>query len=59
MNKVKMEHHIVHLQRLHDSVDKQIQHMYREYGNDIAVQQLKKKKLKLKDEIEQCKKELS
>ena len=59
MDKVKMQHHIAHLQHLHDSVDKQIQQIYREYGNDIAVQQLKKKKLKLKDEIEACKKELS
>ena len=58
MDKLKMQHHIVHLQQLHDSVDKQIKQVYREYGSDIAVQQLKKKKLKLKDEIEQCKKEL-
>lgn len=58
MNKVKMQHHIAHLEQLHDSVDKQIQKIYREYGNDVAVQQLKKKKLKLKDEIESCKKEL-
>lgn len=59
MNDQKMQHHIAHLQQLHDSVDKQIQKIYREFGNDIAVQQLKKKKLKLKDEIEQCKKSLS
>lgn len=58
MNKEKMQHHIAHLQQLHDSVDKQIQKIYREYGNDVSVQHLKKKKLKLKDEIEQCKKEL-
>ena len=53
-----MQHHIAHLEQLHDSVDKQIQKIYREYGNDVSVQHLKKKKLKLKDEIEQCKKEL-
>ena len=58
MNKIKLQHHIAHLKQLHDSVDKQIQKIYREYGNDVAVQQLKKKKLKLKDEIESCKKEL-
>ena len=58
MNKIKLQHHIAHLEKLHDSVDKQIQKIYREYGNDISVQQLKKKKLKLKDEIQQCKKEL-
>ena len=43
MNKVKMKHHIAHLEQLHDSVDKQIQKIYREYGNDVAVQQLKRK----------------
>lgn len=58
MNKEKMQHHIAHLEQLHDSVDKQIEKVYREYGNDISIQQLKKKKLKLKDEIEHCKKEL-
>lgn len=58
MNKEKMQHHIAHLERLHDSVDKQIEKVYREYGNDISIQQLKKKKLKLKDEIEHCKKEI-
>lgn len=58
MNKEKMQHHIAHLEQLHDSVDKQIEKIYREYGNDISIQQLKKKKLKLKDEIEHCKKEI-
>lgn len=58
MNKEKFQHHIEHLEQLHNSVDKQIQKIYREYGNDISVQQLKKKKLKIKDEIENLKKNL-
>jgi len=58
MNKEKMQHHITHLQQLHDAVDKQVEKIYKEYGNDVTVQQLKKKKLKLKDEIESCKKEI-
>lgn len=54
----KVERHIDHLQELHDSLDISIQKYYDEYGDDINLTKLKKKKLKLKEEIEKYKKEL-
>lgn len=52
MDKLKIQHHIKHLQELHDDLDKEIQTQYNKYGEDRLVTELKKKKLKLKDEIE-------
>lgn len=54
----KVEGHIQHLQEVHDQLDKEIEKQFKEYGNDALVQTLKKKKLHLKDEIEQYKKQL-
>ena len=56
MDKLKIQHHIKHLQELHDDLDKQIKDEYAKYGEDRLVSELKKKKLKLKDEIEALKK---
>ena len=58
MNKIKIEHHIKHLQELHDGLDKEIQMQYNRHGNDRLVTELKKKKLKLKDEIEAFKNQI-
>ena len=58
MDKLKIEHHIKHLQELHDDLDKQIHEEEIHYGNDNLVRVLKKKKLKLKDEIEGFKNQL-
>jgi hypothetical protein len=58
MDKMKIEHHIKHLQELHDDLDKQIQEEEKHYGNDRMIVVLKKKKLKLKDEIEGFKNQL-
>lgn len=52
----KVEGHIQHLQEVHDDLDKEIQSQIQKYGDDALVQTLKKKKLHLKDEIEQFKK---
>jgi hypothetical protein len=54
----KLEGHINHLQQVHDDLDKQIQEEYASYGEDRLVSVLKKKKLHLKDEIENFKKQL-
>jgi hypothetical protein len=54
----KLEGHINHLQQVHDDLDKQIQEEYKAYGEDRLVGVLKKKKLHLKDEIENFKKQL-
>ncbi len=58
MDKEKIQHHIKHLQQMHDDLDKQIVEEVKHYGNDALVSLLKKKKLKLKDEIEGFKSQL-
>jgi hypothetical protein len=55
----KVEGHIQALQQMHDDLDRQIKEEYIRYGNDALVQTLKKKKLQLKDEIEQYKKDMA
>ena len=55
----KLEGHIQHLQQVHDDLDKQIKEDYIRYGNDALVQSLKKRKLHLKDEIENYKRSLA
>jgi len=59
MNPVKVEHHIKHLQDLHYSVDLQIKQAFNNYSSDVQIQQLKKKKLQLKDQIDYYKKQLN
>ena len=58
MDRLKIEHHIKHLQELHDNLDKQIIEEESHHGNCAVIGVLKKKKLKLKDEIEGFKKQL-
>ena len=58
MDKIKIEHHIKHLQKLHDDLDKQIREEESNHGNCAVITILKKNKLKLKDEIEGFKKQL-
>ena len=59
MNLEKIKKHIGALEERHHSLDKQIMSEMQSYGNDRLVTVMKKQKLKLKDEIEQCKKQLS
>lgn len=54
----KLKHHIAHLQKQHDDLDKQIQEDYAHHDEDRLIQILKKKKLALKDEIESFKKKI-
>lgn len=58
ITKEKIEHHINHLQDQHDQLDRQIKELYDQRANDFKVEELKKKKLYLKDEIEGFKKQL-
>lgn len=55
MDAGKIERHIKHLQDQHDTLDKEIERQFKQYGNDSLVQVLKKQKLKLRDEIESYK----
>ena len=59
MDKVKIEHHIKHLETQHRNIDNLIKNSIKHYGNDQEVNDLKKKKLKLKDEIEGFKKQIA
>lgn len=58
ITKEKLEHHIKHLQEKHDKLDKEIKDMYIDNTSDLIMEQAKKKKLKLKDQIEECKRKI-
>jgi hypothetical protein len=58
MTKEKMQHHISHLQEQHRAIDKEITEMDCHWDESPECHDLKKKRLKLKDEIERCKKQL-
>ncbi len=59
MTREKLIHHVEHLKEKHDDLDKQIQVLYEHHTNDFKVEDLKKKKLKLRDEIEQTNKKIN
>lgn len=59
MNSEKLEQHIQHLQERHDLLDTEIKRVESTHRNQMMIIDLKKKKLKLKDEIETLKKQLA
>ena len=58
ITKEKLEHHIKALQEKHDILDKEIKDAYMDNVSDILIEKMKKQKLKLRDEIESCKKRI-
>ena len=54
----KLENHMIVLQEKHDLLDKEIRDAYMDNVGDLEVEKMKKQKLKLKDEIESCKKKI-
>lgn len=58
ITKEKLEHHIKHLQEKHDKLDREIKDMFIDNTSDLIMEQAKKKKLKLKDQIEECKRKI-
>ncbi len=58
MTREKLIHHLESLREKHDELDKQIQELYNHHTDDLKVEALKKKKLKLKDEMEQTSQKL-
>lgn len=52
MDSLKIEHHIKHLEDKHKDLEIKLREEEKKYGNDEKVRNLKKQKLKLKDEIE-------
>ncbi len=55
----KLINHVEHLKEKHDELDKQIQELYNHHTDDFKVEDLKKKKLKLRDEIEQTNRKIN
>jgi hypothetical protein len=55
MNKEKIEHHITALEKKLEALKKEVDAAYIDNVSDLELEKLKKKKLKLKDEIEACK----
>ena len=53
----KLEHHISHLEEKVKNLKMECKEAFAQ-GSDIQWETLKKQKLKLKDEIEQCKKQI-
>jgi len=51
-NAHKLIHHIETLKEKHDALDAQIKELYDHHTDNFKVEELKKKKLKLKDEIQ-------
>jgi hypothetical protein len=59
MIKEKIERHMHALQEKHDILDKEIKDAYMDNVGDLEIEKMKKQKLKMKDEIESCKKQIS
>jgi hypothetical protein len=59
MIKEKLERHMHALQEKHDILDKEIKDAYMDNVGDLEIEKMKKQKLRLKDEIESCKKQIS
>jgi hypothetical protein len=59
MIKEKIERHMHALQEKHDILDKEIKDAYMDNVGDLEIEKMKKQKLKYKDEIESCKKQIS
>jgi uncharacterized protein YdcH (DUF465 family) len=59
ITKEKLEHHISHLEEKVEKLKKEVHDAYLDNVSDIEVEKMKKQKLKLKDEVEACKRQLS
>jgi len=58
ITKEKLHHHISHLEEQHRALDKEITEADCHWDESPQCHTLKKKRLKLKDEIELCRKRL-
>ena len=59
ITKEKIQNHMKALQEKHDILDKEIKDAYMDNVGDLEIEKMKKQKLKYKDEIESCKKQIS
>ncbi len=55
----KLIHHVEHLKEKHDNLDKRIKELYEHHTDEFKVEDLKKQKLKIKDEIEQTNRKIN
>lgn len=58
ITKEKLEHHISHLEEQHRELDRIITEADCHYDESRECHDLKKKRLKIKDEIESCKRQI-
>ena len=58
ITKEKLEHHQKALQEKHDILDKEIRDAFVDNVGDLEIEKMKKQKLRLRDEIESCKKRI-
>lgn len=59
MTKEKLENHISHLEEKVQILKKLVKDMYLNNDSDLEVEKIKKQKLRIKDEIERCRKTIS
>lgn len=59
LDRQKLEHHIKHLQEQHDRLDREIKELYDHHTDDFKVENLKKQKLNIRDDIERIKRQIS
>lgn len=58
MNEDKIKSHIKKLQEKHDYIEEVLRESYMEHATDEEIHDLKKRKLEIRDEIEQCKRNI-
>jgi len=60
MNRVSLKNHIIHLNDMHGKLDQELSNLEKQHlGESIDAQIIKKKKLRLKDELDRCRQQLT
>lgn len=59
MNVVKLEHHLKVLKEKHDLLDREIKEEYSHHQDDTKIKEMKLKKLRLKEEMEDIRKKIA
>jgi hypothetical protein len=59
MDKIKLEHHIKHLEERHSDLDKKIKDGFSHYITDTNLQKIKFEKATVKRELEETKEKLT
>ena len=59
LTREKIQHHITHLEKQHEELDKRVIEEMKHHSEDYMIRKLKNQKLELKDEIEKMRKKLN